>query len=63
MEDGEECAFGSGLLGILVLLKLCADSWDFHYQVRTTHANWDNSFKTGIVVGMDAGFRDGGDKN
>ena len=33
MEDGEECVLTDILL---IMLKLCADSWDFPYQVRTT---------------------------
>ena len=34
MEDGEPCAI---IPGALKMLKLCADSWDFHSLVQTTN--------------------------
>ena len=49
MEDGEECVFTEIPL---IMLTLCADSWDFHHQVRASSVKWDNSFETVIVAGL-----------
>ena len=59
MENGEECALTDIIL--MIMLKLCADSWDFHYYVRATNLNWDHSFETVIIIviaGLHSGFRD-----
>ena len=53
MEDGEECAF---IPGILVLLKQCADGWDFHHQVRTRHVKNVKLFKKVKLGKKDAGL-------
>ena len=50
MEDGEECAFNPGMM--MTMLTLCADSWDFHIQVRTSNVKWGHSFETVIVAGL-----------
>ena len=55
MEDGEECVLTDI---ILLMLKWCADSWDFHCQVRTAHVNWGIAFKAEIVAELGSGFRD-----
>ena len=57
MEDGEECVLTDILL---LMLKLCADSWDFHDQVRTTIHARGSSFETLIVAGfrLGSGSRD-----
>ena len=49
MEDGEECV----LIEIpMIMLTLCADSWDFRHQVRTSNVKWGNSFEIVIVAGL-----------
>ena len=53
MEDGEECVLADGLIN---MLKLCAESWDFHHQVRTTNVR--NLLKTVMEKGVDSGFRE-----
>ena len=51
MEDGEQCAM---IPGVLKMLKLCADSWDFHslVHVQTTNHSYKATPSGSLVSGQ-----------